>query len=806
MTLKKSSRNPFASLLRNSLEKVLFVPILTLAIFLVYSTINVLDLIGKGVLNGYYKYEKVGKSNVGFFWDTVLPDPFTPILIILGGTLAALVLFSFAVSKKKCNVLFSLGLNRKDIFLAKYLGGIIPFAAAITISALLEIISNLICGYSVGLPTIHLALLSVTSMIAVYSLAFSITATALAFSGNIVEAGIFSLIIGAFPTMFGIFFGLMRGIFTHGGIAIYEGDWNFFNPFAASSDYIDYVSPIDYGYGSGDYLYRLYTGAEKITVYDWSGTLMALIYSTVILAIALLAFPKRRNEISGFFGRAKGLNEVCGAMAALYLSLLSLYATEDSRVRDITIFFAFMVTFAIGYLIFKFIFGYKRKKVMVRSLKRIAAYTIAFAVVTGIFSTGLFGYSSYVPDAKDVKDITISLELISPYADIDSDIQHDGDFGYTPMIGNNIPYYSNTFGLFAVGGTDYSAYYPDFTVYDNKEIKKVIEAHKSLAKDGKLRANADNVCGYGFMVDYTLRDGRRVRRYYSTASLESAVKLLGLSDLSEIKKNTEKYFYYDPDIMSEYDVSLFDNSFCLYSKDFKTRKYLEKLPRGFMNAVHTDIKQLTAQQIFFHKPEDELGIIVFTDESISKFLPIGEDEVVDGSGIIYNSETYDVTGNVSEQLEQFSAAKESNLLTALGKCIIVTKYMTNTVKYLNDNNLMQYFKSTVTADDVQRIKIATRAESAGTKNKDMLPLFASGYATAEYVKEKKDFRETQDHIFAQHVGGSITDKKIIQTVLDNAMLYGYNGNDDRVVEITYNDGSIATYAIKADVYNKLNIK
>ena len=62
------------------------------------------------------------------------------------------------------------------------------------------------------------------------------------------------------------------------------------------------------------------------------------------------------------------------------------------------------------------------------------------------------------------------------------------------------------------------------------------------------------------------------------------------------------------------------------------------------------------------------------------------------------------------------------------------------------------------------------------------------------------------HDFANHVGGSIKDKSAIQTVLDNALLYGYNGNDDRVVEVTYNDGSIATYAIKADVYSKLNIK
>ena len=137
------------------------------------------------------------------------------------------------------------------------------------------------------------------------------------------------------------------------------------------------------------------------------------------------------------------------------------------------------------------------------------------------------------------------------------------------------------------------------------------------------------------------------------------------------------------------------------------------------------------------------------------------------------------------------------------KCIVVTKDMTNIIKYLTDNNLMQYLKSNVTADDVQKIKFATRAEAVGKKNADMLPLFTSGYACAEEVETSEKEREQYNHAFENYVGSSITDKDTIQTVLNNALLYGYNGNDDRVVEVTYNDGSIATYAVNADVYNRL---
>ena len=132
--------------------------------------------------------------------------------------------------------------------------------------------------------------------------------------------------------------------------------------------------------------------------------------------------------------------------------------------------------------------------------------------------------------------------------------------------------------------------------------------------------------------------------------------------------------------------------------------------------------------------------------------------------------------------------------------------MTNIVKYLTDHNLMKYFKSDITANDVDKIKIATRAETVGKKNSEMLPLFAAGYACADEVKSNDTMSRQASHDFANHVGGSIKDKATIQTVLDNTLLYGFNDNSDRIVEVTYNDGSIATYALKADVYNKLNIK
>ncbi len=253
-------------------------------------------------------------------------------------------------------------------------------------------------------------------------------------------------------------------------------------------------------------------------------------------------------------------------------------------------------------------------------------------------------------------------------------------------------------------------------------------------------------------------------------STDNAKKLLGLNDLTDGREDIEKYFYYHAESLGKLGVTDYLDGFCLLTKDLKGCKYIDGLSPDFADAVIADLEKQDSEKIFFHNPEDELGVI---------YLP--------------TKDTLIGTSDMS-----LSLSRE--------KCIVVTKNMTNIVKYLTDNNLMQYFESTVSADDVEKIKIATRAETIGKKNGDMLPMFTAGYATAEEVKSNDAQRDQVNHTFVNYVKNSIENKNTIQTVLDNALLYGYNGNDDRVVEVTYNDGSIATYAIKAEVYNKLNIK
>ena len=790
MTLKRSSPDPFRSLLRVSCRKSCFVQIITFAIFFLDTIFNYYltkDYLGIGEKT----VDETVPNSFGFFWNYFLTNSGIVFLIAIEAILAAITLFNFVHKKNRCNVIFSLGLSRRKIFLAKYLAGILPYYAAILTAAACELLSVHLVGFSIGVPILKIALYFTLYFTSLYTLFFTVTSTALAFSGNIIEGGIFTAIIMIFPIMANAFSSVMRQIYTLGGAPVCDNRWNFFNP---------------YMYLGGNLFNEIFAGISEdfyyqndfmsdLSIYVYSGAIMGFAYSAIILAIAIYAFQYRKNENSGSFGRSKGLNEICGAMVGFYVSLIAIYnVREISEHKEITVFVTAFAVFAVVYFVFKMIFGYKRKRIAISSLKRLTAYVTAFAAVTVIFSTGLFGYSSYVPKAEDVTTIEFSASVTSPYSVMNNDagVHRESEYGYAVM--DSRVYYDTPsledflFYTFFVP----ESYYPSFSVTDKSEIERLIEIHKSLAERGKLKANDPDACGLVFTIDYTLSGGKKVRRFYSVSTEDTAKAILGLSDLTDSKKSDSDMFLYS------------DDEFYIYSKDLKNSCYAGVLTEDLQNAILADIENQSSNETFFHEPDDEIGVIGFSFPWNSKTVLLKDNETADSDGNIYNTETNTIIGTVRDRIiNSGNLGASVSITSSTNKCIVITKDMVNTIKYLTDNGLMRYFNSEISAKDVKKIKLATKSESVGKTNSEMLPLFAAAYSNAADIKQHKNFRENVNHEFAKNHTTSVTDKDLIQKLLDRSFIYGYCGNDYRIIEVSYNDGSIATYCITGEDYAEL---
>lgn len=114
MKNKKLEASPFSAMFWNSCKKTCFIPIISF-VFLFLSTLS--NYIEINYTFASTTKDSMLKNTFGFFWTTVANLDFVvSILLVLFGVIAGISLFSFAQSKKHCNVIFSLGMSRKKSF------------------------------------------------------------------------------------------------------------------------------------------------------------------------------------------------------------------------------------------------------------------------------------------------------------------------------------------------------------------------------------------------------------------------------------------------------------------------------------------------------------------------------------------------------------------------------------------------------------------------------------------------------------------------------------------------------------------
>lgn len=798
MTLKKSSPDAARSIFLRSAKKVCFVPIITFIILISNTITTIYNMMldrkmGVNIKPGLSGSE-IDSNPIGFFWSNLNNAPTDLIGIFLGfaAVLTAVIIFTFNLSKKQCNVVFSLGISRRKIFVSNYLAGLLPFCTAVILAAFFELLSVFCAGYAISGAIIDIALYDVFSFISIYTLVYTITAAVFSFSGNFVEASIFTAIIGFYPGIVNTFIAYMKSFFSLGLWNYYSGKWNLLNPyfffcdFTASEPFVrDVLDEYFFKTSNGNQFY-------KLNIFDFSGIITDLVIAAIIFVLACFMYQRRRNEISGSFGRATGLNEFCGALVGFYAAtaeLVFLNSYVNHGDGNAWTYLAAILIFAVGYIIFRMIFGNKRLKTLKRALKTIPAYAVAFAIVTAIFSTGIFGLSSKIPDANDVAYVTIRTNLTSQSTKSITEYR-TAIYGLADMTcpqNNNVYCGMDTYFGHSIA---YEYVFPalEVTVTDSDEINDIIKIHEKYVRDGKIKNDASNAFGANVQIKYTLTNGDSMVRYYTETSEENIKRLLKLNDYENFKaKINEKSDFGDFSVVNEVYA---------YSKKLKECHYLGLSTAEFKEALYKDLKAQSSDTEFFHKPEDEIGVISFSHEE-SLF------------GDYYYSDYSEGTDEMEAYTNKYGAIEVGervdtsvSVTNNSAETFLITKDMVNTIKYLTDKGFMKYFDSEITANDVKSVKLATKSQISGKSNSNMLPIFGAGYSYADEVRECIEGGYLV-HDFDKRVNNEITNKSTIQKILDNSLLYGFCGNNDRIAEVTYIDGSIATYCISFEVYNSL---
>ncbi len=741
------------------------------------------------------------------------------------GLLNAILSFNFAWSKKQSNVVLSLGMRKSDIYFSKILGGIVPMGITFLLAGIAETISNVAGNYIVDNRFFAMAAFTMLQYFAIYILSFVLSSAVMVNTGNVIEGTLFTGIIALFPMALKAFLVHTFWQFTHGAYVVpnsenYTTVWNWANPFEAFKN-IEYEFMQTYFYNNA---------ASLPSIANWSGIIMAIVYSVAIILLGCLGFRKRRNEICGTWGRAKGMNEIAGAAVGFYAAyMLGLYMFNGNHGDASALTYLICCgSFVLTYVVFKLIFGYKRKKEIKAAFNRVPVYTIGFAVIFMIFGMGLFSYSSKIPEVSEIK----SVSLTSPYYKF-LDECFAGDSQYALKL----PVFRGYYEVFPdIDGSTYESDQglPTITYSDYTDIEKVIKIHESFIRDGKIKNNGAHSCASKVTIAYTLKNGKKITRYYTESTEGTTLKLLALNDSDTFKNIFFKYLnsgiafdylqdyviekiedgyleitddgeYIDTEIQEQIIENftyhngsierLAQNPCYLFPTDMSSGYKLGYIEKDFYDAIITDLKNISTNRYFNHSATDEIGILSF-GLSDSSYVAWDDDNNI----VVEDKIVYEDPDNTSP--DGSFCTTSWNVNSGDIKSVVITKDMKNTIEYLEEHDLMKHFQRKLNVQDIKSVKVATMSElcDGNYDNSELFPIFYGGFWTSQQMDMwlKADRIYKHNNYLFKNINNEITDRNQIKELVDNAVVFGYCPNDAKIVEITYKDGSVATALVRAD--------
>ncbi len=450
----------------------------------------------------------------------------------LVAVISALVMFGFLFKKKSAAVMLLTGVSRLQLFIVRYVFGLVSVLVPALISFSLLLVlggSNTDHGFPAGVDTAILLLtLGVTIL-------FAYTVAVLA----AVVCGRKSDFFGVCATfLFGakgllLFFGGMCATFLRGFPypmrEVYNANNSFFNLF---DEYYTLSADGIFGKVLSDYLVTNSPNAPE--GYLEPCLLPVILMGAVSLFLAALGcvlLRVRRSEYDGKPGGNPVLTMACTVVLALSASGLALpfFGTLEG------FFWASGVALIACVALWAVFAGSLRK--LWKSLA-VAGCTLAgMGLAALVLYADPFGYGTAVPAQEEVQWVKMTFK---------------GDFG----INGNHSWHGHGKLLHTTLVGDEAL--P--LLESETDIHTALEVHKLLAEDGshwvKERKNHEDSAVYAdFTVIYHMKDGREIKRCYTAVKLSTLFETLRLGDTEALRKHEREFLMHNAAEGTEFAIS-----------------------------------------------------------------------------------------------------------------------------------------------------------------------------------------------------------------------------------------------------------
>lgn len=492
------------------------------------------------------------QTNLADMWYLILSSncdriaEYLPLFAAAAGVVFGIVMFLFINSKRIMNIYYSVGVRRTTLFRTVYLAG----ALLMFLSAALPIVADIVINvHFLGSNKVIWgnAVYILITLSGMNFLGYSVAALCTAGTGTISEGAFNSVMFLSLPFALPASLSLLSRRFLNGSafgmpISPIESELSGFldAPYGAIHLIPEKFNPFQMCTLS---LTSNYTNASKqvknakfLSIFDAPGSVFALVFITVLVVlfafIAIRLFARRKAEYCGMPNANKGMNIAAVTILGFYICCVLATALPVNSLLSVILSFLIFTVLFIGISMII-------ERSFKEGLKNIKAVVIPLTVVSAvlvIFTSGGFGYSSYVPEASEVKSARVTA------------VKGDLYEGTRMIVRDHLT--SGTYPLEREMSFNEAA---EITFLEADEVPGLISLHKKLIENkGYQRKHLpksvwNSYASRDIAVSYTLKNGKTVTRYFINVTddktMEEAILLQhNKTYKDELKKSVSHTF------------------------------------------------------------------------------------------------------------------------------------------------------------------------------------------------------------------------------------------------------------------------
>lgn len=353
------------------------------------------------------KYSPPKEVLIAQMADAFRPDEVDFIPIILLSVVIALVFFCYLFSKKKVDLYHSIPVDRKNLFMANYISGIIVYLIALTVGLILCAVVAIPNGYMTVTALQNLFSTFVYSIVH-FLFGYSVTIFAIMLTGNILVALAATVVFfAAAPVIGNIIYYFKNAYFVtmtyiQAVTPPFETKYYYLSPVTSL---VELCTRCHMGYSVGlHYDSSYYDNISCI----YPDLIPSLIVTFLFVLAGYLVYMKRPSEAAEkalSFKKTNGLIRVPlsiigGLFGALFMCMsLGLYKNK-------WIWLGVLIGVILTHCVLEIIFNESFRKLFVHKFQFVISLVAALLII-GYFYFDMGGYDKYIPDREDIKTASI---------------------------------------------------------------------------------------------------------------------------------------------------------------------------------------------------------------------------------------------------------------------------------------------------------------------------------------------------------------------------------------------------------------